>query len=100
MIYVHRTTGTYLGFINDDRLFSRDGVYLAWLEGNIVWDGATGEFKGKLYEIDGHHYILRNKFTVNPIPKVPKIPPLIPAVPPPVANIPSISIKIGYEDSF
>ncbi|KKS30771.1 MAG: hypothetical protein UV60_C0002G0068 [Parcubacteria group bacterium GW2011_GWA2_43_11] len=97
--YIFKSTGQYLGFVRNDYVFSRDNLYLGWVEGDIVWD-IGGNFRGKLIQLADYWYILRNPFTINPIPKIPKpIPPSSPLPKPPV-NIPAISLPIGFQDGF
>lgn len=96
MSSIYRTTGTYLGFISNGYLFSRDGEYLGWLEGQFAWD-ASGVFRGQLWN---EKYIIINRFIVRPVPKPPRPKPAIPALPPPPPNISAIPLPPGWMDSF
>lgn len=99
--YIFKSTGQYLGFIINNHLFSRDGAYLGWIDNGLAW-GADGQFRGVLLPITSSDraYILRNKFTVSPLPKTARSAPATPAIPAPVANIAPIPLPLGYEDAF
>lgn len=99
IIYFFNTRGFYIGFIENNILFSRDGEYLGWLEGNIVWN-SNGQYIGQLVDIGGNKYVLRNMFIISPLPRVPRVMPSPPAPPSPVSNIAPISSPIGWEDVF
>jgi hypothetical protein len=95
-----KSTGQYLGFVFNDYIFSRDGVYLGWLENNgLVW-GADGQFRGVLIQRDGNYYVWRNQYTASPLPKSPRATPVAPSLPPPVSNINAFALPLGYHDSF
>lgn len=98
-IYIFKSNGNYIGFVSGNNIFSRDGVYLGWVENNLVWD-ARGNFRGQLIELNNNHYVLKNSFSIQPIPRVPKIPPTSPIPPVPPVNILPITLPIGYEDAF
>ncbi|HET8669497.1 MAG TPA: hypothetical protein VFM05_02390 [Candidatus Saccharimonadales bacterium] len=98
--YIHLANGNYLGFIHNSNLFSRDGIYLGWVDHDgTVWD-KNGHYRGKVTELNGGHYIFRHRFAVAPIPRVPKVRPATPAVPAPAANKAPIIIPLPYEDAF
>lgn len=97
--YIFKSNGNYIGFISNNNIFSRDGVYLGWLDNGLAWD-FNGNFKGQVIESSQHTYILKNSFSINPIPRLPKIRPITPMPPIPPANIMPISLPIGYVDSF
>lgn len=97
--YIFKSNGSYLGFINGANIFSRDGIYLGWTEDRYVWD-ASGKFRGVLNEINGYKYILLNTLQILPLPRLPKLSPLAPLLPNPPANIPAISLPVGYIDGF
>mgnify|MGYP001559157759 CR=1 FL=1 len=99
IIYIYKSIGQYLGFIMGGNLFSRDGIYLGWIEEGYVWD-SHGQFKGELKDINDNSYILKNMFAVPPIPKIPKQTPPLPSLPAPKANIPPIIPPTGYKDGF
>jgi hypothetical protein len=95
--FIFKTPGTYLGFITqDNHLFSRDGDYLAWLEGNHVWD-KSGRFRGQIWK---EKYIISNRFAVAPVPRPPKNPPPRPALPDPPANLDPVVLPTGWIDAF
>lgn len=99
-MYFFRSSGQYLGFIIDTTIFSWNGQYLGWIEDEYVWD-KQGQFTGELKEIDNHFYILKNSYALPPIPKAPRLNPLsVISVPAPQANIPPITLKIGWKDGF
>lgn len=95
--HIFKSTGHYIGFINNNSLFSRDGEYLGWVEGNFVWD-CNGIFRGILSK-DGR-YILKNVYTISPISKPARPNPVHPVLPVPVANIAPITLPIGFVDAF
>ncbi len=98
-IYIFKSNGNYIGFVSDNNIFSRDGVYLGWIENKLVWD-AKGNFRGQLFNINNHNYILKSSFSIPPIPRIPKISPIPPVPPIPPINILPITLSIGYEDAF
>lgn len=97
--YIFKTNGNYLGFIYNNNIFSRDSVYLGWIENNLVWD-TQGNFRGQVSKIANNHYILKNSFSINPIPRIPRIQPIPPVPPVPPINIMPIILPIGFVDSF
>ena len=97
--YVFRSNGNYLGFISNGNLFSRDGEYLGWTEGDLVWD-SNGHFRGKITIISSRNYILKNAYLIPPIPKVPRVPPSFQVPPAPPLNAAPIILPIGLKDSF
>lgn len=97
---IFQSSGQYLGFIREDGyILSRDGVYLGWLEGNFAWD-KDGQFRGQLSKINENYYILKNMYSVSPVPKTPRPVPSVSTVPNPFPNIASIQLKIGFKDGF
>ena len=98
-VYIFRSTGHYVGFVQNDQFFSRDGVYLGWVEREDVWD-RTGQFQGKIKEISGNKYIVRNIYVLSPIPRMPRAYPASPNIPPPPSNVPPINLPIGDKDAF
>jgi len=98
-IYIFRSTGQYLGFIENNHFYSRDGESLAWIDGINVWD-KEGDFRGKVTQIGNYKYILKNIYEISPVPKPPKMIPATTSVAVPQSNIPSISLSIGFKDSF
>jgi hypothetical protein len=44
-IYIYKSNGNYFGFIRNGYLYSRDGVCLAWVEDDYVWDVSTDNLK-------------------------------------------------------
>ena len=98
--YLFKSNGQYLGFITDQGyIFSHNGVYLGWLESNYAWD-TDGNFRGQLMEIDGHKYILKNIYTIPPIPKPQKPTPQPPVIPNPQPIIKAVELQIGLKDAF
>lgn len=96
MKFIFKSTGQYLGFIQNDYLFSRDGEYFGWVEGNFVWD-KNGQYRGSIMN---DRYIVKNLYAVPPVPRVPRPYPATPAMPSPQANIASILLPVGYTDAF
>jgi len=101
MTYIFQSTGEYLGFIKNNYLFSRDNAYLAWIDSNNVWNGNSGDFVGKITEIDGFHYVLIDRFSVRPIPKPTK------STPPPetTSHLPKntpepLVLEVEKEDAY
>lgn len=103
--FIFKSTGHYSGFIMlDGNIFSRDGVYLGWIEEEdgkyYAWD-TEGQFRGILKEIDENRcYILKNIYSISPVPKQQKPIPSTPAIPAPPPNIPPTSLSIGVRDAF
>lgn len=98
--FVYKSDGRYLGFINGDILYSRDGQYLGWLEGEFAWS-SNGQFRGILWKEEGHSYIVFKKFSVSPVPRMPRsYPTQISVLLDPPKNIPPISLLVGFEDGF
>lgn len=93
---IFKSAGTYLGFIANGHLFSRDGEYLGAVEGQYVWD-IEGRFRGQVWE---NKYIIINRFVVQPVPRTPRTRPATPALPAPPANIAPIQLPTGWADSF
>jgi len=93
---IYKMSGTYLGFISNGFLFSRDGDYLGWIEGQYVWD-AAGRFRGELWE---GKYIIFHPFLVQPLPKQPRAKPVVPALPNPLPNIPPVAPPTGWVAGF
>lgn len=98
-MYIFRSNGNYIGFVSNNNIFSRDGIYLGWIDGALVWD-SQGNFRGQIINIASNNYILKNTFSISPIPRIPKIPPIPPTPPTPPSNIPPITLPIGFVDSF
>jgi hypothetical protein len=98
--YFFKSYGQYLGFIDGENIFSWNGLYLGWIENSYVWD-TLGQFRGEVKKIDNHLYILKNVYALPPLPKMPKLNPLpVISTPAPQANIPPISLDIGWVDGF
>jgi hypothetical protein len=70
-MYIFKLSGKYTGFIKDANLYSVDGDYLGWVENEHVWD-KNGNYRGKINNIEGHSYILKDSFLVDPSPRPPK----------------------------
>ena len=99
--FIFKSSGQYLGFIRNGYLFSRDGNYLGWVENDNVWSAINGEFKGQLIGgANNEYYIVRNTFSISPIPKIPRISPLPVVLPLPQANITPTTLPIGVQDGF
>ena len=97
---IFQSNGQYLGFTREDGyILSRDGIYLGWLEGDFAWD-KDGQFRGKLYQINGNYYILRNVYSVAPVPKTPRLSPSVSAIPNPLPNVAPVQLQIGLKDGF
>jgi len=103
--FIFKSTGHYLGFITiDGNILSRDGIYLGWIEEedgkHYAWD-AEGQFRGTLKEIDENRcYILKNIYSISPVPRKPKSMPSTPAIPAPPPNISPTPLPIGIRDAF
>jgi hypothetical protein len=93
---IYKMSGAYLGFTSNGFLFSRDGDYLGWIDGQYVWD-AAGRFRGQLWE---GKYIIFNPFRVQPLPKQPRAKPVVPALPNPPPNIPPVAPPTGWVAGF
>jgi len=103
VIFIFKSDGKNLGFIRDNYVFSRDGIYLGWVEkkeeNNLVWD-VEGKYRGVLREDKGNYYILTKKFEISPISRIPKKVPNISLPPDPPKNIPPIVLPVDAEDAF
>lgn len=88
--------GIYMGFINNNCIFSRDGDYLGWVEQNFCWD-SKGKFKGQIWK---DKYVILNQFAVPAIPRAPRPAPPAPVLPPPPQNIAPVNLPVGFVDSF
>lgn len=102
MKFIFKSSGHYLGFVEAGHVFSRDNVNLGWVngDGSDVWDSRSGEFRGKLREIDGHLYILKDTFLINPVPRPPKRSSPIVKLPNPPGNISPINLPLGTKDAY
>lgn len=100
-IFLFKSSGQYIGFLYNDFIYTRDGNFLGWLDSDIkvVW-GKSGSYKGKLVNIDGHYYILRNLLEMPPIPQTPKRTPVPPPLPFQQENIPPITLPPFFIDGF
>jgi hypothetical protein len=98
-MFIYKSKGNYLGFIDESNVFSRDGDFLGWVEGTHVWD-KSGTYRGELEEIGGNKYILKNQYAVQPLPKSPKQVSHSAKLPDPPANITPVEIPIGYVDAY
>lgn len=99
MKQIFKLNGQYLGYISKENIFSRDNIYLGWLEGQNVWD-TGGAYRGRLLEIAGHNYILKNRFEINPLPRPPRVVPTSPSAPAPLSTIAPILAPLGFQDGF
>ena len=95
---IFRADGRYLGFIKDNFLYSRDWIYMGWLDGQFVWDKG-GFFRGTMCSINGNNYILADKYTIPPTQRTPRISESISASTPP-PNIAPITLPTGEVDAF
>ena len=98
--FIYKSTGQYLGFVQNNSLYSRDGFYLGWVEGNFVWD-VDGKFRGVIRDANNQHYILLNRFALSPVqrPPRPQLPSVVPLIPP-NAFVTPITLPVGYIDGF
>lgn len=98
---IYRSTGQYLGFIRNGRLFSRDGAFLGSTSGNFVWD-AKGQYRGTITVFNESNYIVKNMFAIPPYnqPKVEGGNLQLNELPNPHANINPIVLPVGYIDGF
>lgn len=94
--YLFKTNGLYTGFIHDGNIFSRDGVYIGWLDGKYVWDSA-GNFRGELHD---DKFILKNQLIIPASSRPSKAPPLVPQLPNPAPNILPYVPPVGFTDAF
>lgn len=102
-IFIFKSDGKYLGFIRDNSVYSRDGVYWGWLEtveaNKVVWD-SEGKYRGILVEEKGNYYILTRKFEILPVSRTPKKAPNVSVTPDPPRNIQPIPLPVDLEDAF
>jgi len=100
MIQIYKSTGLYLGFIYNQNLFSRDGNYLGWVNGqNYVWD-KNGNYAGQLKQYNGRYSIVKHIYDLSPVSKIPQPFPETPILPNPPPNLPEISLPVGEVDAF
>jgi len=100
MTPIYKSSGIYLGFIHNNYLFSRDGIYLGWMNGqNYVWD-THGNYAGQLKQYNARNYIVRHVYNLAPVSKFPQPMPVTPALPNPPPNVPPIPLPIGEQDAF
>ncbi len=101
MDFIYRLNGNYLGFMRDGLLFSRDGEYLGWLEGQYVWD-SSGRFRGIIFSPKNseHKYVIRDRLSMPASTRTPKPAPSLTPIPDPPPNIPAISLPIQWIDAF
>lgn len=98
-IFIYKTNGFYLGFIRNGSLYSRDGIYIGWTDGNFAWD-TVGRFRGTITTFKNYKYILMNRLTMPSAPRIPKTP-SPPEVPPaPQDNIAPINLPPEFRDGF
>ncbi|MDD5318703.1 MAG: hypothetical protein PHF79_02695 [Candidatus Pacebacteria bacterium] len=100
--FLYKSNGNYLGFIQNDTIFNRDGIPLGWLEGAFVWD-TQGRFRGNLIKGPvGNQvfYIWSNKLAIPPLSKPPRPISTLPSIPPPPANIQPVGMPVGWADAF
>ncbi len=97
MQYMFTWSVRYFGFIQNNRLFTRDSHYVGWIEDNgSVWL-ADGEYAG---EVVDENYILRQTSRTKPVSRVPRVTPVSPVGPvPPVDRVGRID-RIGYVDAL
>lgn len=98
-IYIFKSNGFYFAFVANGNLYSRDGVYLGWTEGKVVWD-KSGRFRGIITKLNDRHYIIFNQLTMPPVMRTPKPTAMEVTPPTPVSNIAPISLPITYSDAF
>lgn len=78
---VFRWSGEYFGFVHKDFLFSKEGLYLGWVDRDgLVWR-ANGRYLGELMEAN---YVMRREDLPDEELWAKRTPPLPPAGPPPV----------------
>lgn len=100
---LYRSNGNYLGFIQDDIIFNRDGIPLGWMEGNFAWD-VMGKFRGNLIKTqlgrDDTFYVWLNKFSLLPLQRSPRVIQPVAPLRPTTDNIPPINPPVGWIDAF
>ena len=64
---IHLLNGKLLGFVIENQIHSRDGDYIGRVEENNTCWNVNGYFRGKLTEINGAYYILKEQFVLDPI---------------------------------
>lgn len=59
------------------------------------------QFRGEVKKINNHFYILKNRYALPPLTKMPKLNPLpVISIPAPQSNIPPITLSIESVDGF
>ena len=62
---IFNSAGKYIGFTKSERFYSIAGDFLGWIEDVHVWD-KLGNYRGKIVEISGAHYILKDISFIDP----------------------------------
>jgi hypothetical protein len=65
---IFTSSGKYIGFTNNEKFYSVAGDFLGWIDDNHVWD-KLGNYRGKITEISGAHYILKDISFIDPAPR-------------------------------
>jgi hypothetical protein len=99
--FVFKSTGQYIGFVYNNNLFTRDGIFSGWIDMNtsVVWN-QFGHYKGKMTKIGDAFYILKNLFEIPPIPQSPKPPLTPPPLPLQQENIFPIELQPFIVDGY
>jgi hypothetical protein len=99
-IFIFQTNGTYTGYVDNGYLYTRDGLFLGWVENdNNVYD-RKGNYRGRLSLLGANYYILKNRFNLNPLPKPPTTSPPAHQPVPAQNSIPPVTPSLGLEDAF
>jgi hypothetical protein len=95
---IFTSNGKYIGFTKNGGFYSIAGDFLGWIDGDHVWD-RLGKYRGKIMEIGGAHYILRDISFVDPASRPPRDDG--PAQQEqPVKDIAAVSLPFNLKDAF
>ncbi len=97
---IYKSSGQYIGFVNENNVFRWDGEHLGWIDNqSFIWD-ISGNFRGQLIQRDGYAYAIRSSFLINPVSKPPRSKAIPLSIPTPSAPAPVFPISVGIEDAF
>ncbi len=95
---IFNSAGKYIGFIKDDKFYSVSGDFLGWIQESHVWD-KSGFYKGKVVEITGAHYVLKDISFADPAARPARDEGPTPQEQP-VKDIPAVSLPFNLKDGF
>ena len=97
---IHLFNGILLGYIIGNQIHSRDGEYIGYVEENDTCWNDRGHFRGKIKEIDGNYYIVREMFKLLPNGRGPRKSVFTPIIPTTQINILPIQQPMPFTEGF